>query len=275
MARDMDTPSFTSEITSLAAYKGVIVVGWIALLLIAERVAPAVARPRDPDSGRLGTWARIGRNFTLFAINGVLSRVAVIPLTLAAATSPWGWRPEDLSLGGLGWAAMLVDLVILDIWIYWWHRANHRIPLLWRFHEVHHLDEFLDVSSAVRFHAGEVLLSAGVRAVVIIALDIPLTTVLVFETLVLVSSVFHHSNVKLPQGVERALARVIVTPSIHWVHHHAVRRDTDSNYATVLSVWDRLFGSRSATPRTPEMTIGTEGRREKPLLGLLRRPFRD
>ena len=110
---------------------------------------------------------------------------------------------------------------------------------------------------------------------VIIALDIPLVTVLVFETLVLISSVFHHSNVKLPQGVERALARVIVTPSIHWVHHHAIRRDTDSNYATVLSIWDLVFGSRSATRRTPDMPIGTEGRREKPLLGLLGRPFRD
>lgn len=270
----MDTPSFTSEITVLTAYKGVIVVGWIALLLIAERVAPAVARPRDPGAGPLGSWARIGRNLTLFAINGVLSRVAVIPLTLAAATLPWDWRPEGLGLGATGWAVMAVDLVILDLWIYWWHRANHRIPFLWRFHEVHHLDEFLDVSSAVRFHAGEVLLSAGVRAVVIIALDIPLATVLVFETLVLLSSVFHHSNVRLPRTLERALSRVIVTPSIHWVHHHAVRRDTDSNYATVLSLWDRVFGSRSPTPRTPDMPIGTEGLRETRLLGLLKRPFK-
>jgi sterol desaturase/sphingolipid hydroxylase (fatty acid hydroxylase superfamily) len=271
----MDTPSLSSEISLLAAYKGAVVAGWIALLLIAERVAPAVTRPRDPESGPLGTWARIGRNITLFAINGVLSRVAVIPLTVAAATVPWDWRPDSLGTGSAVWIMLLVDLVILDMWIYWWHRANHRLPFLWRFHEVHHLDEFLDVSSAVRFHAGEVLLSAGVRAVVIIALDIPLATVLVFETLVLVSSVFHHSNVKLPKRLERGLARLIVTPSIHWVHHHAVRRDTDSNYATVLSVWDRVFGSSSPTSRTPDMPIGTEGRNEKTLLGLLKRPLHD
>lgn len=271
----MDTPSLTPDVSTLAAYKGAVIGGWIVLLLIAERVAPAVARPRESEGGVAAGWARIGRNVALFAINGVLSRVAVIPLTLVAATLPWGWRPEALDEGAGFWATLLVDLVILDMWIYWWHRSSHRFPFLWRFHEVHHLDEFLDVTSAVRFHAGEVLLSAAVRAVVIIALDIPLTTVLVFETFVLVSSVFHHSNVKLPRGFERVLSWIIVTPSIHWVHHHAVRSDTDSNYATVLSVWDRLFGSSSATPRTPDMPIGTEGRREKTLLGLLSRPLKN
>src|SRR5262249_7199489 len=148
------------------------------------------------------------------------------------------------------------DLLLLDFLIYWWHRANHRVPFLWRFHEVHHLDRFLDVTSGVRFHFGEVILSALARAGVIALFAIPLSSVLSFEALLLVATGFHHSDLKLPPSLERALSWIVVTPSIHWVHHHRVRSDTDSNYSTILSLWDRLFASRSQTRRTPEMEIG-------------------
>ena len=102
-----------------------------------------------------------------------------------------------------------VDLVVLDFWIYWWHRANHEIPILWRFHQVHHFDELLDSTTAVRFHFGEVVLSALVRAVVIIVLDIPLNSVLVFEALVLMSAIFHHSDARLSPRLEQTLARLV------------------------------------------------------------------
>jgi sterol desaturase/sphingolipid hydroxylase (fatty acid hydroxylase superfamily) len=163
--------------------------------------------------------------------------------------------------------------LLLDLWIYWWHRANHELPFLWRFHEVHHLDGFLDASSALRFHFGEVFLSSLVRAGVIFLLDVPLTSVVVFETAVAVVAMFQHSNVALPARLESGLSRVIVTPSIHWIHHHAVRADTDSNYAAILSIWDRLFGSRSATRRSLDMKIGVEGRSDAPLPALVKRPF--
>ena len=110
------------------------------------------------------------------------------------------------------------------LWIYWWHRANHELPFLWRFHAVHHYDELLDTSSAVRFHFGEVALSALARAGVIVLLDLPLASVVLFEGLVLMAAIFHHSDARLPPAIERPLSRVIVTPSIHWVHHHARRR---------------------------------------------------
>jgi sterol desaturase/sphingolipid hydroxylase (fatty acid hydroxylase superfamily) len=138
---------------------------------------------------------------------------------------------------------------------------------------VHHLDRFLDTTSAVRFHFGEVVLSALARAGVVLALNIPFVSVLVFEAVVLFAAIFHHSNVRLPPTLEGTLARLVVTPSIHWVHHHRVRRDTDSNYGTLFSFWDELFGSRSATKRTAEMPIGVERRDEQPLLRLLARPF--
>jgi sterol desaturase/sphingolipid hydroxylase (fatty acid hydroxylase superfamily) len=149
------------------------------------------------------------------------------------------------------------------------------VGFLWRFHEVHHLDRFLDTSSAVRFHAGEVLLSASARAAFILVLGFPLASVLVFEALLLMAAIFHHSNLRLPWPLESLLSRVVITPSIHWVHHHRVRRDTDSNYGTVFSFWDRLFGTRSRSPRTPSMEIGVEQREELSLPGLLLRPFRE
>ena len=167
----------------------------------------------------------------------------------------------------------MADLVLLDFWIYWWHRANHELPWLWRFHQVHHLDELLDTTSAVRFHFGEVLLSALARGGAIILLAVPLTSVLLFEALLLIGTLFHHSDARLPPRLEAALARVIITPSIHWVHHHAVRADTDSNYGTIFSFWDPLFRSKSRTRRFLTMPIGVEGRRERPLLRLLVTPF--
>ena len=212
----------------------------------------------------------MAKNLSLAGVNAVLSPLIVVPISAAAASYSLDWRPDWWS----GPQGLIIDLVILDYWIYWWHRANHVIPFLWRFHEVHHLDEFLDVTTALRFHAGEVFLSSLVRAAVNYLLDVPLTKVIIFETIVLVGAIFHHSNLKLPSALEHVLSRIIVTPSIHWVHHHAVRKDTDSNYATLLSVWDHLFGSRSATQRWSDMPIGVEKRNDEDLPGLLLRPFR-
>src|SRR6185503_17911280 len=115
-----------------------------------------------------------------------------------------------------GAAGLAADLLLLDLLIYWWHRANHVVPLLWRFHAVHHYDRFLDTTSAVRFHAGEVLLSAAARAVIIVLLAFPLRSVLAFEALVLLAALFPHANLRLPEPLERTLSRLVVTPSIHW-----------------------------------------------------------
>ena len=247
-------------------FKGVAVAAWFVLFFLLERLAPSATT----DRGWFGDWQRLLTNGGLFVMNGILSLLVVLPISAWAAGFDLGLRPEWWT----GWQGLILDLLVLDFLIYWWHRANHVIPILWRFHEVHHLDQFLDTSSAVRFHFGEVLLSATFRAAVIVAWGIPFETVILFEVAVLLAAIFHHSNVKLPAGVERVLSWLIITPSIHWVHHHAVRKDTDSNYGTILSFWDRLFGSRSPNIRVGDMAIGTEGRRERPFLGLLLSPFR-
>jgi sterol desaturase/sphingolipid hydroxylase (fatty acid hydroxylase superfamily) len=247
----------------LPAGKSLVLILAFVLLFGLERLFPAATW--------LGGARRIVRNLGLASFNFIASPLIVIPLSAWAATHSLNWHP----LWWSGWVGLGLDLLLLDLWIYWWHRANHLVPLLWRFHEVHHLDEMLDTTSALRFHFGEVVLSSVVRAVVIFVLDIPLTSVVVFEGLVLVSALFHHSNMRLPIGIERLLSFIVVTPSIHWVHHHALRRDTDSNYATILSLWDRLFASRSDHVRSPGMAIGVEGRRERGLLGLISKPFRN
>jgi sterol desaturase/sphingolipid hydroxylase (fatty acid hydroxylase superfamily) len=259
--RLLDT--LTHALQGLVSHKGAIILGFLAVFLIGGVLRP-FAKPQ------VRSMRRIAKNLSLAGLNALLSPLLVIPVTVFAAQWALTWRPEWWQ-GGWGLA---LDFVLLDAWLYVWHRANHVLPVLWRFHEVHHLDETLDASTALRFHFGEVIASSLLRAVVIFLLGVPLASVLLFETIVAMASIFHHSNLRLPAALERALAWVIVTPSIHWVHHHAQRVDTDSNYATVFSVWDRLFGSRSATVRTVDMQMGVEGGRDVGFLGLVARPVR-
>jgi sterol desaturase/sphingolipid hydroxylase (fatty acid hydroxylase superfamily) len=247
----------------LLALKGVLVLVWLAALFLAERFLPAAPRPTR------ARWVRLASNAVLWGLNSGLSVLLVLPVTVWATQHALSWRPSWWS----GAPGLALDLLLLDALIYGWHRLNHRVPFLWRFHAVHHLDRFLDSTTALRFHFGEVALSALARASVILLLALPLASVLVFESLVLVATIFHHSNLRLPPRFERWLALAVVTPSIHWVHHHRCQSDTDSNYATVLSLWDPLFRSRSPRRRTPDLEIGVEGRDELPIASLLVAPF--
>ncbi len=261
-----------AELEAFLGWKSLAVGLWVVLFFVAERLIPAAPAPAPApvaDGGLRAGWRRVGRNLGLWLINAGLSPLIVLPLTFWAAGHAWDWRPAWWQ----GWPGLALDILLLDVLIYWWHRANHELAFLWRFHEVHHLDRFLDTTSALRFHFGEVLLSALARAAVILLLGFPFVSVLVFEALVLICAVFHHSNLRLPAGLERLLSRVIITPSIHWVHHHARRADTDSNYGTLFSFWDRLFGTRSPTLRSPDMTIGVEGREEEAIGSLLLHPL--
>ena len=151
------------SVPDLLQWKATILLGFAAAMLAVEFAFPAV---RPLLSARLATVQqqamRAAKNLALLLINAGLSPVLVIPLSAFAVTWAPHWRPD--------WATgVVIDLVVLDAWIYWWHRANHGLPMLWRFHEVHHLDEFLSVTSAIRFHFGEVILSAFVRAAVTLA----------------------------------------------------------------------------------------------------------
>ena len=242
-------------------FKVLLVPLWFVSLALAERLAPA--SPALPAR-------RMVRNLGLWLGTVILSPLLVLPVTIFAAMHALAWRPDFFSGG---WA-LLVDIIILDLWIWAWHRANHEVPFLWRFHEVHHLDETLDVTTALRFHFGEVALSAFVRGAFIFLLAVPLASVIIFETLILLAAIFHHSNLRLPPRLENALSKVFITPSIHWVHHHAVRSDTDSRYGTIFSFWDRLFSTTTDSLRRVDMPIGVAGvSGDRSFLLLLARPF--
>ena len=253
---------------NLLAAKAAIVAGWILLALAVEQWRPAAPPPVHLAGYGAAWFKRWGRNFGFFALNGALSSLFVLPVTVwAALHAPWS-RPEAVP----DWAWLPLDLVLLDFWIYWWHRANHEWPFLWRFHEVHHRDRHLDATTALRFHFGEVALAAGARALVIMAFAIPLTSVVLFEIVLIVATVFHHSNWRIPPAIERGLERVIITPSLHWVHHHRVRADTDSTYGTIFSFWDPLFGTTTPTQRRLMMPLGVEGKEELPMVALIGAP---
>ena len=249
--------------------KAALVIAALLLLVLFERAAPA-ARPLSTALQEGRAWlshrqkSRPGRYQCRCFLAGGGPGVRGGGL-LGARLAP-AWLA--------GFPGLAFDLFILDLWIYWWHRANHVVPLLWRFHVVHHLDEFLDATSALRFHAGEVLLSAIRAGGGDLCPGYSVGERCDLRDADRNFTMFHHSNVRLPSRLERLLSLLIVTPSIHWVHHHAIRRDTDSNYATVLSVWDRVFASRSSTSRTPDMPIGVESRHDLPFFQLLVRPWR-
>ena len=242
----------------------ILVIGaWFALLATGERLAPAATRPRGSDGRRLT------RNLGLWAANTLMNPFITAPIAAAAAAVPLWTRP-DAPL----WAQLGFDLILLDLWTYIWHRANHEWKPLWRFHRVHHLDEFLDTTSAERFHPGEVLISALARTPLIVVADVSLASILLFDALVLLGALFHHSNLRLPARFESGLRLLLVTPSHHWVHHHALRADTDSNYGALLTVWDRLFRSWSPSARALDMRIGVAGEKDVPLPALAASPFK-
>ena len=144
-----------------------------------------------------------------------------------------------------------------------------RLNFLWKFHEVHHLDQFLDLTTSIRFHFGEVLLSSGFRLVAIILFDISFSSIVIFEMLVLISSGFHHSNIKISEKWDDWFSILIVTPSIHGTHHHAIQKDTDSNYSTILSCWDVILGLETTNDERPIRLLGLKIKAMPAYLGFL------
>ena len=213
---------------------------------------------------------RISKNIFFWLINIGITPIIILPITIYATQFEVHglFKFDNLII------SFLFHLIIVDVFLYWWHRLNHEIPFLWRFHHVHHLDETLDISSGVRFHFGEVILSALVRSLFIILFNISLVNLLLIEAIILISSIFHHSNINLPKKLEKALSFIIVTPSIHWVHHHKRQSETDANYSTIFSWWDKIFRSRSNFERKIGMPIGVEGDSEQSLKNLILRPFK-
>lgn len=184
----------------------------------------------------------------------------------------WGLAPL---LGLEGVAEVVASLIVLDMFDYWWHRWNHRVPFLWRFHKVHHVDTQVDVTTALRFHLGELLISVVVKAAWILTWGPTLWSLAIFEGFVTLAAQFHHSNIDFPDPVERLARLLIVTPRFHASHHTVSQRTRDNNFSTILIFWDKLFGTFQREDAEEMRTLGLPGGRETYLsfLSALKGPF--
>ncbi len=208
---------------------------------------------------------------------------ALVAFAFAGATWALTDRAAVAGFGALHWLGLegawgfVAAFLLIDLWQYAWHRLNHRVPALWRFHAVHHSDRELSASSGLRFHTGEIALSAAARLAVLPLLGVTVPQLLVYEAVLLPVVLFHHGNVRLPNSADRALRWLVVTPWMHWVHHSERQPQTDSNYSSVFSFWDRLFGSFRLVDDPRRITLGLEGTRRRDwdtLAGMLAMPFR-
>lgn len=233
--------------------------------------------PRRPCSQRRGLrWIS---NLSLVAVGTVVVRVAlpISVVTLGALGEQRGWGLlNHTSLHGA--VEAVLAFVFLDLAIYLQHVVFHAVPALWRLHRMHHADLDFDVTTGVRFHPFELVLSALIKCAVVVVLGPPVIAVIVFEIVLNASSLFNHANLQLPEALDRCLRWIIVTPEMHRVHHSIVRDETNSNYGFNLPWWDRLLGTYRDRPRAgDEMVIGLAEFRDPDELRLdrmLTQPFR-
>lgn len=225
-----------------------------------------------------GRLRHVFRNLSMAGINAVATVLAFSAVTAwaAAFTANRGFGLLH-SVGMAAWTSLGISLISLDLWTYLWHRANHRLPLLWRFHRMHHSDEQMDVTTSTRFHLGEIAISTMARLAPVLLLGVPPEAILMYDVVLLAVTQFHHANIGLREEYDRKLRYAIVTPNMHRVHHSQKRLETDSNYASILSVWDRMF--RTYRERSDYRAIrygvkGLIGDRFQTLSGMLATPFR-
>lgn len=235
-----------------------------------EWAAPARAR-------RLSRALRWRANLGLAVLNTLLLRVALpgSALAFAALAAQEGWGLLN-RLGPPGWLAVLAGVVLLDLVIYFQHVLFHSVPALARLHAVHHADLDFDLTTGIRFHPLEIVLSTLIKFGAIAALGTPVLAVLAFEVLLNATAMFNHANVSLPGWLELWVRRVLVTPDMHRTHHSVLEIERNSNYGFCLSIWDRWLGTYTSAPRG-ELDIGLATWRDPgavaTLPGVLRMPF--
>lgn len=248
-------------------------VGVLALMAGWELLAP-----RRPQAiGRVLRWPN---NLGIVVVDTLLLRLvfptAAVGFALFVEERGWGLFN---AVAMPGWLALVASVLILDFAIYLQHVLFHAVPALWRLHRMHHTDLEFDVTTGLRFHPVEILISMGIKLAVVAALGPPAAAVLIFEVLLNATSMFNHGNVRIPTGLDRVLRCFVVTPDMHRVHHSVLPHETNSNFGFNLPWWDRLLGTYRAQPGAGHegMTIGIglfREPRELRLDRLLLQPFR-
>ena len=231
---------------------GVIIAATFALLWLAERRRP-LRRRVEPFT------THQARNATVAAMAAATVQLAEMPVVAPIAALVV--RRRIGLLGGMrhGWLRTALSLLLLDYSLYLWHVLTHRAPALWRFHAVHHVDLDLDASTAVRFHFGELTLSIPWRAAQVALIGVSPRDLRLWQQALLVSILFHHSNLRLPPRLERALAAFVMTPRLHGIHHADEESVRDCNWSSGLTIWDRLHGTFRDDVPQPAITIGIAG----------------
>lgn len=207
-----------------------------------------VAPRRRSEIPRLLRWTN---NLALVAVDTIVIRLAV-PLAavgLALTAEQRGWGLFNV-LQAPDWVAFGASLLVLDLVIYFQHRLFHAVPFLWRLHRMHHADLEIDVTTGVRFHPLEILVSLAIKLAAVAALGAPAWAVLVFEVVLNATSMFNHANVRMPSGLDRVLRWVVVTPDMHRVHHSIRPEETNSNFGFNQPWWDACFAPTAPNPRT-------------------------
>lgn len=249
-----------------------------AALALAALAALLWAERRRPRRHALEPAARHdGRNLAMAALSALTVRLAEAPVV-----EPLAHRVAARRIGLVQhlalplWARRALMLLLLDHTLYVWHVLTHRLPALWRLHLVHHTDLDLTATTALRFHALEILASVPWRAAQVALIGVDPATLRLWQRLTLAEILFHHSNLRLPRALERRLEWLIVTPRLHAIHHSIVRAETESNWSSGLSLWDRLHGTLKRDVPQPAVTIGVPAyrdARELSLPRLLAMPF--
>lgn len=247
-------------------------------LTLAAMVTWEVLAPR-----RAWTVPKVRRwsnNLALLLINSFIVRMLFPAAAVGFAAFAEAHHMGLLRILEVPWAiAVVASVVLMDLAIYLQHLVFHAVPLLWRVHRVHHSDLDFDVTTGTRFHPIEILLSMGIKFLIIVTLGTPILAVLIFETLLNVTAMFNHSNIAMPNQVDRILRRLLVTPDMHRVHHSIDRAETNSNFGFCFSIWDRVLGTYRSAPALGHMamTIGVAELREPSevveLKGMLAIPF--
>jgi sterol desaturase/sphingolipid hydroxylase (fatty acid hydroxylase superfamily) len=244
----------------------------LVLLLAWESCAPFFTFP----GGKSRTIHGV-RNLILGMVNALL--VAMIFVVLWYGVAQWA---EKNRFGILHWLNlppvlhMAGAIILLDFWMYWWHRLNHRVSFFWRFHRTHHSDPRMDVTTANRFHFGEIFFSSLLRIPLILLLGLHFSELVLYETAMFLVVQVHHANIGLPEKLDRFLRVLIVTPYIHKVHHSRLNTETDSNYSSLFSFWDRLFRTIRFREDPHSINFGLDefdGPDQQTLAGLFKTPL--
>ena len=238
----------------LTNFKLIFFVMFFILMMLAESYYPK----RSWNSSRV---YRIGFHGLIAIINTVIMRLPTLFIVIPALMVINEYQYGLLNILNYGFIVKgLISLLLLDLAFYWWHRINHTVNFFWRFHSVHHLDTHLDVTTSLRFHIGELIMSSIFKVILIFTIGIPISIFIFYEILLSASNQFHHSNIALPDKFNKVLEKVIVTPRYHANHHTVVRESREANYCSILVIWDNIFFTYRDASNEDREYLGLEDR---------------